>query len=444
MLLPSLGTSIGSIALPAIAASFAVSIQAVQWAVLGYLLATTTLIVTSGRLGDLLGRRRLLLAGIGIFAGASAGCAVAHDLWLLIAARFAQGIGAAGMMALAVAAVGDLVPKDRTGAAMGVLGAVSAVGTALGPSLGGALIALFGWPSIFAFMGLAAAATFLLVRHLLPADAPPGRRRPALDIAGTLLLAASLAAYALAATVGADTPGPVNLGLAVLAVGGVVAFLAVESRAVAPLVRMDLLRDPSLRTGLFAAAIVAAVMMATLVVGPFYLSGTLELGPAPAGLAMTAGPGVAALAAVPAGRLVDRLGPSFAATSGLATVTVGSLSMLGLPGFFGATGYAGALAIIAAGYALFQAANNTAIMNAASPDRRGVVSALLGLARNLGLITGASAMAATFAFGARGVPQLGMQPGGEAGLQLTFAVAATLSALALAATWRELRRDSAG
>ena len=149
MLLSSLGTSIANVGLPTLAGAFNASFQDVQWIVLAYLLAITTLIVSVGRLGDVTGRRRLMLAGIFMFTVASVLCSVASALWLLIAARVAQGLGAATMMALTMAFVGETVPKQKTGSAMGLLGTMSAIGTALGPSLGGILIAGFGWQSIF-------------------------------------------------------------------------------------------------------------------------------------------------------------------------------------------------------------------------------------------------------------------------------------------------------
>jgi len=149
MLLSSLGTSIANVSLPTLAAAFGAGFQSVQWIVLAYLLAVTSLIVGVGRLGDIIGRRRLLLAGIVVFAMASVVCGFAGTLWLLIAARAAQGIGAAAMMALTMAFVGQTVPKDQTGCAMDLLGTTSAIGTALGPSLGGVLIAAFGWRAIF-------------------------------------------------------------------------------------------------------------------------------------------------------------------------------------------------------------------------------------------------------------------------------------------------------
>ena len=149
MLLSSLGTSSANVALPALADAFGASFQAVQWVVLAYLLAITTLIVSVGRLGDIVGRRRLLVAGIALFTVASVICGLTPGFALLIAARAVQGIGAAIMMALTMAFVGEAVPKARTGSAMGLLGTMSAVGTALGPSLGGALIAGPGWRAIF-------------------------------------------------------------------------------------------------------------------------------------------------------------------------------------------------------------------------------------------------------------------------------------------------------
>src|SRR5262245_12140513 len=133
MLMSSLGTSIANVALPTLAEAFAAPFQDVQWVVLAYLLAITSLIVSAGRLGDLAGRRRLLLGGVFLFTAASALCGVASTLGLLVAARAVQGAGAAVMMALTMAFVGDTVPKEKAGSAMGLLATMSAIGTALGP-----------------------------------------------------------------------------------------------------------------------------------------------------------------------------------------------------------------------------------------------------------------------------------------------------------------------
>ena len=439
MLLPSLGTSITNVALPALETAFDASLGRVQWVVIAYLLAVTTMIVGVGRLGDLFGRRKLLLAGIAVFTLASAGAALAPSLSFLIAARAVQGSGAATMMALAIASVSDLVPKERTGSVMGLLGTVSAVGTALGPSLGGALLASGGWQSVFVALVAAGLATYLISVRSLPRSPARHPLPVTFDLPGMLLLAASLGAFALSTTVSNDQPGLLNAGLAALAVAGFAALTYVERRAASPLIDIERLMERRLGAGLISLGLVSTIMMATLVVGPFYLTETLSLTPLQTGLVMSLGPAVAALAGLPAGRLVDRCGSSSTMLTGLSMITIGAALMTVLPGLFSTGGYAGSLIVITAGYALFQAANNTAVMSDAPSGRKGVTSGLLGLARNLGLITGASAMGAVFAMGSHGIDLLGLPPGRATGLSLTFGVATLVAAIAGGISLRSIR-----
>lgn len=441
-LLPSLSISIANVALPTLAHTLGASFQQVQWVVLAYLLATTTLIVSVGRLGDLLGRRRLLLAGIGLFTGASVLCGLATGLGSLVAARAMQGLGAAVMLALGLALVGELVPKPRTGQAMGLLGATSAVGTALGPTLGGVLINTLGWPALFWInLPLGLAAGTLAWRHVPkdPPTAPAAASR--FDSLGTVLLALTLAAYALAMTLARGHARLINLALLALAAMSLWLFVVWQRRAASPLLRLEVLRNPVLGASLAASALVSTVMMATLVVGPFYLAHALGLSAAEVGLAMSIGPGVAALAGVPAGRLVDRFGPARMATWGLIGMGVGCAALCGVPSLLpqampsvgAVAGYALPLAVLTSHYALFQAANNTGVMTGTTaevgPAQRGVISGLLTLSRNLGLITGASLMGAVFAV-ASGHSDLGNAPAADLvdGLQATFAAALGLLA----------------
>ncbi|MEO7150527.1 MAG: MFS transporter, partial [Burkholderiaceae bacterium] len=428
MLLSSLGTSIANVALPTLTQAFDAPFQQVQWVVLAYLLATTALIVSVGRLGDLIGRRRLLLAGIAVFSVASVLCGIAPTLWLLIAARAVQGLGAAVMLALSMAIVAETAPKARTGSAMGLLGTMSAVGTALGPTLGGVLITGFGWRAIFLVSVPLGALTLLLAHRHLPAD----RRGPkpvhvGFDTVGTVLLALTLVAYALAMTVGRGSFGALNVALLSAAAVGVGLFVLAESRVASPLVRMAMFRNPVLSAGFAMSTLVTTVVMATLVVGPFYLSGALGLDAARVGLVMSCGPVVAALTGVPAGRLVDRYGAQCVTLSGLIAMAAGATLLPMLPLDLGIPGYLAPLAVITAGFALFQAANNTAVMSDIRADQRGVVSGLLTLSRHLGLITGASVMGAVFALGAGNTPLMTASPAAvAAGMRLTFVVAAVL------------------
>jgi EmrB/QacA subfamily drug resistance transporter len=447
MLLSSLGTSIANVGLPTLAQAFGASFQQVQWIVLSYLLAITCLIVSVGRLGDLVGRRRLLLAGISLFTAASLLCGLAPALGLLLAARVAQGLGAAIMMALAMAFASEAAPKGKTGSAMGLLGTMSAIGTALGPSLGGVLIAGSGWRAIFLVnVPLGMLALFLAYRFLADDRRAAKLDRTGFDHVGTLLLALTLAAYALAMTTGQGSFGLLNAALLLTAVIGAALFVRAESRAASPLIRLTMFRQPVLGAGFAMSALVTTVVMATLVVGPFYLSGALALDAAGVGLVMSSGPVAAALTGVPAGRVVDRLGAHRMTIAGLIGMAAGASIMAMLPASFGVPGYVVPLVVITAGYALFQAANNTAVMAETPPDQRGVGSGLLNLSRNLGLITGASVMGAVFALGSAAASPIAARPVAvAAGMRLTFGVAAALVlvALAIAAAAQARRRAPA-
>lgn len=433
VLLSSLGTSIANVALPNLAQAFNAGFQQVQWIVLAYLLAITTLIVSVGRLGDIIGRRRLLLAGIFLFTVASLLCAAAPTLGLLIAARALQGLGAAVMMALSMAFVGETVPKAKTGSAIGLLGTMSAIGTALGPALGGILLAGPGWRAIFLINLPLGGLALLLACRYLPGDRRATKTgRPAFDSIGTLLLALTLAAYALAVTIGRGSFGLLNLALLLVAASGVGLFVRVEARVISPLLRPAMFRNPALSASLATSLLVSTVMMATLVVGPFYLARALGLDAARVGLVLSVGPLVAALTAVPAGRAADRFGAQRMTIIGLLGMAAGTLALSLSPILFGVSGYIAPIVVITAGYALFQTANNTAVMIDVSPERRGAISGLLNLSRNLGLITGASVMGAVFAFAAATSDMMTAHPEAIAtGMRTTFAVAAALVFVAL-------------
>lgn len=434
MLLSALGTSSANVGLPTLAQVFHASFPEVQWLVLAYLLSITILIVSAGRLGDLVGRRRLLLAGILLFTVASLLCGAAPTLGLLIAARAVQGIGAAVMMALTMALVGETVPKSKTGSAMGLLGTMSAVGTALGPSLGGQLIDGFGWRAIFLVNVPLGIVTFLIALCALPSDRRDGAERSAFDHWGTLVLALTLAAYALAMTIGRGSFGLLNIGLLVGSLAGAAVFIRIEATAVSPLIRMSMFSAPALSASLTMSTLVATVMMATLVVGPFYLARSFGLEPAYVGLVMAIGPVAAALTGVPAGRIADRFGAARVTLLGLKAMVAGCAALALLPLSLGIYGYVVPIVAVTIGYALFQTANNTAVMADIPSDQRGVVSGMLNLSRNLGLVTGASVMGIAFAAGAGTIDMMNANAQVvAAGMRFTYGVSTVLVLAAIVA-----------
>lgn len=429
VLLSALGGSVATVTLPSLAQGFSQPVAAVQWVVVAYLLALTTLVVGAGRLSDLWGRRRLLLTGTGLFLLASLLCAAAPDLWGLVAARALQGAGAAVMMAVSMALIGDVIPSGRTGRAMGLMGTLSAVGTASGPSLGGLLIQAWGWPPVFVAVAAVAAVVWGLVVLSVPADRRTATARPPFDGRSMALLVVMLTGYALAMT------GAGEMGLALrggfLAIAVVFAGLVLWSlrRSPSPLIRLDLLGDPVLRSSLLAGFLVSAVMMTTLVAGPFYLMQGVGLTAAQVGLAMSSGPVMSALSAGPAGRLADRFGADRVTRWGLAGMVAGCAALAVQAGSGDWAGYVLALLVLTPGYALFQTANNTGVMRGRAADQRGVVSGLLNLSRNLGLVTGASAMGAVFLWGAGGA--VTSAAAAASGLRVAFGLALGLVAVAL-------------
>lgn len=375
MLLASLGTSIANIALPTLAAAFSAPFAQVQSVVVAYLATLTVAVLIAGRLGDRYGSKSMLLAGLALFAVASLLCGVAPDLPMLIGARALQGVGAAFLMTLAMALMRQTASATGVGRAMGLLGTVSALGTALGPTLGGLLIATTGWRGIFWVQAPPAILALILAAILLPDD--PGR-------------------------------------------GGapVVGLRAVATRALVP--------------NLVVNVLVAAVMMTTLVVGPFFLGLGLGLAPTRVGLVMAVGPVISIFSGVPSGRLVDAFGSGRVLAVGLGMLTAGALLLALLPSILGVIGYVLAIVVLTPGYQLFQAANNTAALSDVPPDRRGTVSGLLGLSRNVGLIAGASVMGAVFALGVGTGDFAHAAPAAiAAGMRLTFVAAGAMMIAAL-------------
>lgn len=386
MLLASLGTSIANITLPELAAAFPAPFAQVQAVVVAYLAALTLSVVSAGRLADRYGAKNILLAGLALFASASLFCALAPDLWLLIAARALQGIGAAFLMTLAMTLMRQTASAARIGRAMGLLGTVSALGTALGPTLGGLLIPLAGWRAVFWVLVPLAVLALVLALSLLP----NGSQRKSAQTSR---------------------------------------LWSVMNRELLPNLLINLL--------------VAAVMMTTLVVGPFYLGAALGLTATQVGLVMSVGPLISIVSGVPSGHLVDAWGSRRVLVMGLLLLAAGSGLLALLPNAIGIAGYVLAIIVLTPGYQLFQAANNTAALAQTPSQQQGTVSGLLGLSRNLGLIVGASAMGAVFA-AAVGTDAFALAPASAiaAGMRQTFLLAGMLMLAALAITSRQQAADA--
>ncbi|MBN9670197.1 MFS transporter [Roseibium aggregatum] len=429
----SLGISIASVLLPTLTRSFGTTVSQAQWVVLAYLVAVTVTIVSAGRLGDLFGHRRVMVSGLVAFLAASILCALAPSLDLLILGRALQGVSGAILIALPMSIARDMVPAGQLGSVMGLLGTTSAAGTALGPSLGGLVLAWSDWRTAFWLLAGVAALTLGLAVFAIRRDSFHGPKSlMSLDLPGTIVLIVALAAYSLGTSGGASG---IPVSPAVLMAGAlfaIVIFVAVETRVTTPLVPMAVLTDRMTGAGFAMNILIGAVMMATLVVGPFFLTFSLGLKESIVGLVLAVGPVVAAFSGMPAGRLTDRFGARRVMFAGLMQTTLGLIILAFLPRYFGVGGYVAALIILTPAFQMFLAANNTAVMAGASREERGRLSGLLGLSRNLGLMTGASAMSTLFVvFMGTGDPAEALIADVSHAFTMTFFIAAALAMTAL-------------
>jgi MFS family permease len=324
------------------------------------------------------------------------------------------------------------------------LAAKSALGTTLGPTVGSVVGHISASANFLVNVPLGMAA-LILAWIYVPKKAACAHGPTSFDATGTLVLALSLLLYALSMTRG-QVWGPLNGALLLGALAGVGAFLAVEGRSASPLVPVAMFRHVAFSVSLTSSAIVAAVVIATLIVGPFYLTHVLGLGRAQAGLILSAGPAAAALTALVAGWFVERVGQARAAIAGLSAMAVGGFLLAFLPSSTAILGYVIPLVVMTAGYAVFQTANNTAALAGVGAGRRGVAAGLLALSRNFGQITGAAVLGAVFLHATGASDLSAANPEAIArGMRTTLGVATALVTVALllvAATCIRKRRAS--
>lgn len=397
LLLPTLGMSIANVALPTLADSFAVSLPTVNWVVLAYLIALISFIMAAGVLGDIWGRKFLLLLGIGIFSLASVICALSPYLWGLVIARLLQGVGATFILSQTLALASLAMPKGRVGAAMGLMSSTAAAGTALGPVAGGVLLDYFGWQSIFWLMFLLGVVSlFVCARSIGKDGSKPLSTIKHFDFIGTLLLAFSCLLYAISMTdsdPGAGWSG-VTFFLAALLVFSF--FLLSQRKRRYPLLDLRFFQQPLRNVTLAGAFVVDAIAMSSLVVGPFYLTYALALSPLEVGLLMSVGPLASVCSGYPAGKLVDKVGVKNVMFCGLVLMITGVCCFAALPVLFGVYGYMAALIVMTPGRQLFLTSNQTYVMNSVDETQKGLASAVLNLTKNVGLMTGASLMTTVF------------------------------------------------
>ena len=395
VIMATLDMSVVTIALPTLQRAFGAGLSTVEWVALAYSLTITGLLLAGGRVADARGRRGVYGAGLLLFTAASGLCGAAPTVEALVVLRVVQGVGAALLSGNGSALLVQAFPLEQRGRALGAFGAMVGVGLAVGPPLGGLLVANASWRWIFLVNVPLGLLTWDMLRKRVPADPPPAVRPGAPPTAllgfgvAPFAWAAALAALSLALTRGPESGWGDPLVLA-SAAGGVLLlalFLGSQRRAPEPLLPLDLVAGP-------LGAAVALTFLGQLLsvsVGfhmPLVLEETGGFSPARSGAWLSVLP-LAALACAPlAGQLADRLGPRTLTTAGMLLTAVGFWLLSQLGAMPAGLRLAAGLALVGVGQGLFAVPNASALLSLVPAERLGLASGLQGTTRNLGISAG--------------------------------------------------------
>jgi EmrB/QacA subfamily drug resistance transporter len=432
----TLDTSIVNIALPQIAKDFNCSLVQISWVMLIYLLMNVSLLLTSGRLGDLLAPGKLFLLGLVVFTGASALCGLSPSLAWMVAARALQGLGGSLMLGVAPKLIALTYNEGSRGLALGLFSTAFATGISVGAPLGGIITTYLGWPFIFYInIPICVVAIGVGSRVLAPLKAQKVWSWRVFDLGGAVILAAVLGLLLL------DLTWIRESGLSVLTMGalGTAVLLALvlyllERRHPEPLLHRELWRRWPFIVGSVAVVLTFAPVMGTFFLLPFFLEQVYRYTPDQTGFLLAALSVSNALVAPFGGYLADRFGNLLVLRTGAALILAGLISLC-FTGLESSTLTLGArFVVLGFGFGLFQAPNLNEILSDVSPAMIGLAASTNAVLKNLGSLVGITLMVMVFAW----LSQAHIAFGGAATMGLTsfqkaFALAAAVGALNLVA-----------
>lgn len=397
---PPIGISTISIGLPVIAAALHQPITSAEWVIVTYVLVITSLLMTFGRLGDLISTKRLYVLGFVVFTLGALASGLSPSFGWLLGGRAVQGLGGAMMFSVAAAIVTRAFPPSERGLALGINAVFIYAGLTVGPLVGAFVLLTWSWRGLFLVNVPLGIGGILLALLFLRGDAGQQRREPTrFDIPGAIIGSLALFCLLLLLSQGPSwgLRSPATIGLLVASIGLAIAFVRWERRAPAPMVDLSMFSD-RLFSAALASSVLAylAIFMLNLLV-PFYLIHGLGFDYFHAGILLTPVPVAMVVFAPISGWLSDRVGSRALTSGGMILVALSFywLSRLGLhPGY---ADLVPPLLLNGVGTGLFTAPNNSAVMGAVRAARVGTAAGLLATSRNLGMALGTATAAAVIA-----------------------------------------------
>lgn len=386
MLMANLDMSILYTTLPRLGEVFRVDTSLVGWANIVYYIVTLSLTLTLTKVGDALGRKRVFLVGLTLYAAGLGIASLSTGLTQLIISRAIQGIGGAMAVSLGTAITVAVFPPGERGKVLGTLAGVGSAGFTLGPMVGGLILDSLDWPAIFylrvPIILACLITTWLVVKEQRPSDRQPFR----FDSLGSVSLFGWLSCFLLYLSMGNRWGffGVTGLSLLCGAFLFFALFIFAEKRSPEPIVKLDLFRNRILASATVSSMTMAAGTSAVAFLAPFYLVQGLGLSGASVGLYMALLAAPSLLFSPLSGRLSDRIGSRFLSTFGVVVICVCFLLMIRLGDHPASFVIAFDMALIGAGIGIFHPPNNSALIGAVPKDMLGFASAIPMMAKNIG------------------------------------------------------------
>ncbi len=395
----TLDGSIVNIALPVISRELSVNISSVQWVVTSYLLTISVLLLIWGKISDMYGRKKIFAFGFIIFTVGSGMCGFSNNLDMLVVSRILQAIGASAMMALSQGIITSTFPPSERGRALGINGTTVAIGSLVGPSIGGILVHSFSWQSIFLINIPIGILGTVLTFSIIPEIHEPSESKE-FDYKGSYMFIASILLLFVGLLLIQE--GSISFGIFVpmflLSIIILYLFINHEGKVSNPLIYLSLFRIKVFSMGISSAYLSFIAINSTILFVPFYLQYALNLNTLTSGLLLSFYPATSAIVAPISGWLSDKISYRPLTATGLCINTIILFRIATLNASTSFVEIAVLMMLLGAGAAIFQSPNTSSIMGSVQRNQLGIAGGITALFRNLGMVSGTTLSVLIFSF----------------------------------------------